>query len=40
MLATLLRPDQGDAFVMGHSIRKNARSARSLRCRSTGDRPV
>ncbi|OGO34333.1 MAG: export ABC transporter ATP-binding protein [Chloroflexi bacterium RBG_16_57_11] len=30
MLATLLRPDQGDAFVMGHSIRKEATAVRAV----------
>jgi ABC-2 type transport system ATP-binding protein len=30
MLATLLRPDQGDALVMGHSIRKDATAVREV----------
>jgi ABC-2 type transport system ATP-binding protein len=30
MLATLLRPDQGDALVMGHSIRKDATAVRAV----------
>jgi ABC-2 type transport system ATP-binding protein len=29
MLATLLRPDQGDAWIMGHSIRKDGDAVRS-----------
>ncbi len=30
MLATLLRPDQGDALVMGHSLRKDAMGVKSV----------
>jgi ABC-2 type transport system ATP-binding protein len=30
MLSTLLRPDQGDATVLGHSIRKDAMGVRSV----------
>jgi ABC-2 type transport system ATP-binding protein len=30
MLSTLLRPDQGDAIVMGHSIRQNPMGVRSV----------
>ena len=30
MLATLLRPDQGDALVMGHSVRKDAMGVKSV----------
>jgi len=30
MLATLLRPDEGDAFVMGHSIRRDPMAVKSV----------
>ncbi len=30
MLATLLRPDQGDALVMGHSVRKDPMGVKSV----------
>ena len=30
MLATLLRPDQGDALVMGHSVRKDPMGVKSM----------
>src|SRR5512139_2981428 len=30
MLATLLRPDQGDALVMGHSVRKDPMAVKSV----------
>ncbi len=38
MLATLLRPDQGDALVMGHSVRKDPMGVKSvLGVRAAGD---